>query len=323
MKDPFLLRVGEEDQGQRLDLYLVRAYPEHSRSAMARLIRDGRVKVNGRVPRKMGHALEPGDVVVVEFPSVESEEGPAPEDLPLHVVFEDEDFLVVDKPSGLAVHPGPGHSSGTLVNALLARVGSLSTIGGAERPGIVHRLDKETSGLLLVAKNDLAHEALARQLRERTMEKVYLALLRGRLEPRHGVIEAPIARDPDNRQRMAIVPGGRQASTGYRVLAYLDRHTLVEARPHTGRTHQIRVHFASLGHPIAGDATYGREQASPVPRLFLHARQLRLRHPRTGQPLVFDSPLAADLDAALKRLTNQDMAALLAVQDRAMVETVE
>ena len=223
-----------------------------------------------------------------------------PEAIPLRIVYEDQDLLVVDKPAGLTAHPAPGHMRHTLVNALLAHCGDLSGVGGVLRPGIVHRLDKDTSGLLLVAKNDRAHAGLSKQLRERTVEKRYLALVQGRVEQAEGVIEGAIGRDPRNRKRMAIVEGGRPARTAYSVREYLDGMTLVEVAPSTGRTHQIRVHFATAGHPIVGDALYGKPSAL-VGRQFLHACRLAFRHPRDGRSLAFESPLPRDLEEALSR----------------------
>ena len=222
-----------------------------------------------------------------------------PEAIPLRIIYEDEDLLVVDKPAGMTVHPAPGQTRHTLVNALLAHCRDLSGVGGVLRPGIVHRLDKDTSGLLLVAKNDRAHADLSRQLKERAVEKGYLALVRGRMEQAEGVIEGAIGRDPRNRKRMAIVEGGRPARTAYRVREYLDGMTLVEVAPSTGRTHQIRVHFAAAGHPIVGDALYGKPSAL-VGRQFLHAYRLAFRHPRDGRHVAFESPLPPDLEEALR-----------------------
>lgn len=222
-----------------------------------------------------------------------------PEAIPLRVVYEDKDLLVIDKPAGMTVHPAPGHARHTLVNALLAHCTDLSGVGGVLRPGIVHRLDKDTSGLLLVAKNDRAHADLSRQLKERSVDKRYLALVQGHLEQPEGVIEGAIGRDPRNRKRMAIVEGGRPARTAYRVREYLDGLTLVEVAPSTGRTHQIRVHFAAAGHVIVGDALYGKP-STLVGRQFLHAYRLGFRHPADGRPLAFESPLPADLEEALR-----------------------
>lgn len=223
-----------------------------------------------------------------------------PEAIPLRIVYEDADLLVVDKPAGLTVHPAPGHARHTLVNALLAHCSDLSGVGGVLRPGIVHRLDKDTSGLLFVAKNDRAHAGLSRQLKERSVEKAYLALVRGRLEQAEGVIEGAIGRDPRNRRRMAVVEGGRPARTAYRVREYLDGMTLVEVMPSTGRTHQIRVHFAAAGHPIVGDALYGKP-SDLIGRQFLHAYRLAFRHPADGRAIELESPLPADLEQALRR----------------------
>lgn len=296
--------IGSTDDGKRLDHYLVDMLPEWSRSAITRLIRDGSVLVNEAVPRKPGQALEEGDaVVVVGAPPSTEVADPVAEKMPLEVIYEDEDILVVDKPAGVPVHPGLGHAGGTLVNALLGRGGGLSEAGGRERPGIVHRLDMDTSGIILVAKTDAAHRSLAKQFRDRTVAKVYITLLRGALEPEEGIIEAPIARDPDHRQRMAVEPGGREAVTEYEVLAHLRGYTLVEARPKTGRPHQIRVHFASLRHPVTGDRVYARGHVDPVPRLFLHAHRLRFLHPRTGIWMDLTSPLAKDLADALREMT--------------------
>jgi 23S rRNA pseudouridine1911/1915/1917 synthase len=221
---------------------------------------------------------------------------PQPESIPLTIVFEDAHLIVVDKPAGMAVHPGPGHSGHTLVNALLAHCPDLPGIGGVQRPGIVHRLDKDTSGLIVAAKDEKAHAGLTRQLSERRMHKTYLALVEGRLEPPEALIDAPIGRDPNHRQRMAILPAGRgrDAQTRYKVLEYLDGYTYLEASPITGRTHQIRVHLASLGHPIVGDVVYGKP--SPlVGRQFLHAWRLAFRHPVTGEEVSLEAPLAGDL----------------------------
>jgi 23S rRNA pseudouridine1911/1915/1917 synthase len=222
--------------------------------------------------------------------------------MPLSVVYEDADILVVDKPPGLPVHPSPGHPTHTLVNALLAHCTDLSGVGGELRPGIVHRLDMDTSGLMVVAKSDAAHRAVARQLQDRQVAKTYLALVWGVPQPGEGCIDRPIARDPRNRKRMAVVEGGREARTRYTVLRRFAECALVEARPETGRTHQIRVHMASAGHPIVGDQVYGRRRTILVDRHFLHAHRLRLRLPSTGRELELSAPLAPDLQAAMDAL---------------------
>lgn len=300
------LTVPPEPAERRLDRYLARALPaDVSRSAIGRLIQDGRISVNGETPRKRGHTIEPGDEITIigEIKSAGTGELSA-ERSPLYVLYEDDDILAIDKPPGVAVHPGPGHTTGTIVNALLGREGPLSTIGGDDRPGIVHRLDKDTSGVMLIAKNDAAHTALSRQFQSRSVEKVYIALLRGLLEPPTGVIEASLGRDPRHRQRMAVVASGRPSTTRYRVLAHVQGgYTLTEARPQTGRPHQIRVHFASLRHPVAGDVIYGRGSRDTVPRLFLHALSLTFAHPVSVETLEVRSPLAADLSECLAELT--------------------
>lgn len=295
-----------ESSGERLDVFVARRRPELSRSLVQRLIEEGLVTVDGRRARA-SQRLEHGTRVVVQV-ATEAPETPSPEAISLTIVYEDDDLLVVDKPAGLAVHPAAGLRRGTLAGALLAHRPELAGVGGPERPGIVHRLDRDTSGLLVVAKNEAARAALARQWKAREVEKGYLALVHGRLEPAEGVIDAPIGRDPRHRQRMAVVEGGRAARTAYRVRRYLperpagrDVCSLVEVKPSTGRTHQIRVHFAALGHPLVGDRVYGRP--SPViGRQFLHAYRLALRHPVDGRPLEFESPLPDDLSAALTRL---------------------
>jgi 23S rRNA pseudouridine1911/1915/1917 synthase len=292
----FRLAVQGED-GKRLDVFIAARCPGVSRSQARRLVEEGLATVNGR-PARPSYALRPADVVDVRVPAPEPLTLP-PESIPLRIIYEDGDILVVDKPAGLAVHPGPGQTRHTLVNALLALYPDLTNMGDALRPGIVHRLDKDTSGLLLVARNERAQAELSRQLKERLVEKRYLALVTGRLEPAEGVIEGDIGRDPRNRKRMAIVEGGRPARTAYSVRERLDGFTLVEVAPSTGRTHQIRVHLAGVGHPIVGDALYGR-RSTLVGRHFLHAWRIAFSHPADGRPVAFESPLPADLAEALR-----------------------
>lgn len=284
--------------GERLDVFVARAMrgtlPDLTRSRVRRLVDQGLVTVDGRQASKAGLGLVAGQRVQVTLPPPERTTL-EPEAIPLGIVYEDDDLLVVDKPAGLVVHPSPGHAGHTLVNAVLAHCPNLSGIGGEGRPGIVHRLDKDTSGLIIVAKNDAAHLSLARQLKERKIEKTYLALVEGRVRPAGGVIDAPIARDPRHRKRMAVVARGRDARTRYRVLREADGRSLLEVRPETGRTHQIRVHLASIGHPIAGDALYGRRRDPSLARQFLHAQRLAFRHPRTGERIELEAPLADDL----------------------------
>ena len=287
--------------GERLDAFVARRLAERlSRSHAHKLIADGLVTLND-MPAKASHRLTRGDHVVASVPPAETPALVA-EAIPLRIVYQDDDVIVVDKPPGLTVHPAAGHPRGTLVNALLALCPELAEIKGTLRPGIVHRLDKDTSGLLVAAKNEAAQANVARQLKDRQVHKAYLALVQGRLEPPEGVIDAPIGRHPRRRQRMAVVKGGRQALTRYRVREYLrEAYSLVEAEPLTGRTHQIRVHFASIGHPVVGDRVYGKA-SELVGRQFLHAWRLGFRLPKGGRYREFESPLAADLEAALDAL---------------------
>ena len=298
------LELFADHDGERLDAFLARRCGhELSRSFAHRLIAEGQVTVNGAAS-KPSHRLRHGDDVVVLLPPPQVMTLEA-EAIPVRIVYQDEDVIVVDKPPGLTVHPAAGHPSGTLVNALLTICPELANIKGTLRPGIVHRLDKDTSGLLVVAKNEPAQASLVGQLKERQVHKVYLALVRGRVEPPQGVIDAPIGRHPRRRQRMAVVEGGRAAQTRYRVRDLLDdagaAYSLVEAEPLTGRTHQIRVHFASIGHPVVGDRLYGKASAL-VGRQFLHAWRLGFRLPASGRYQEFESPLPEDLAGALKAL---------------------
>jgi len=284
---------------ERLDVFLTGAGIGLSRSQAQRLIEGGFVTVDGR-RAKPSQRLEVGAGVTVTIPPPQPIDL-APEAIPLTIIYQDADILVVDKPAGMPVHPGPGHASGTLVNAVLALCPDLSGIGGALRPGIVHRLDKERSGLILVAKNDRAHQSLSRQLKERQVEKSYLAAVHGIPRPPEGVIEGAIARHPIHRKKMAIVAGGKAAETRYRTLQRLGDFALLEAQPVTGRTHQIRVHLASIGHPILGDAIYGK-RSPHLARQFLHAHRIEFDLPSGGRRVQFSSPLPPDLEAALTSL---------------------
>ena len=295
------LIVPQEAAGLRLDLFLVRELPEFSRSRLQQLIRKEFVSVNGEATRP-GHTLRCDDVISVSEPALEKVDN-QPEAIPLDVLFEDADLIVINKPAGLVVHPGAGHKAGTLVNALLHHSADLSGIGGKERPGIVHRLDKETSGCLVAAKNDQTHRGLSTQFAERTVEKVYLALVVGRLRKAGGRIEAAIGRHPKDRQRMSVQSTrGRAATTEYRVVRAAERATLVECRLHSGRTHQIRVHLHHLGHPVLGDTIYGAKHAKDFPRQMLHAWKLGFRHPRTNELMRFEAPIPADFGAAMQTL---------------------
>jgi 23S rRNA pseudouridine1911/1915/1917 synthase len=265
---------------------------------LQKLIKDGFVRLNGHPPRARD-LVHAGDTVELVEPPVAKLEA-QPERIALEVLFEDPDLLVLNKPAGLVMHPGPGHSQHTLVNALLAHCDNLSGIGGKERPGIVHRLDKETSGVLVIAKNDVTHRELSKQFAARTTEKTYLALVAGIPRRPTGVIDKPIARHPVNRQRMSIGRrNGRPAQTDYRVLRTGRGMSLVECRLHSGRTHQIRVHLHHLGHPVLGDKTYGGKRAGTIARQMLHALRLGFHHPRTGQMMRFEAPIPADFKEAI------------------------
>lgn len=296
------LTVASGDAGRRLDLFIAERIPSLSRTRIQELIREGRVHVEGRAARA-AHRLSAGEAIEVEAvprPASSAE----PEDLPLEVLFEDDDFVLVNKPAGMVVHAGAGHARGTLVNALLHRLGKLSGASGALRPGIVHRLDRETSGALVVARTDAAHENLANQFKSRDVRKIYVALVHGKMPKDSGAISLPISRDPHRRTRMtARGRTGRFARTDWRATARLDRCTLVEAVLHTGRTHQIRAHFAAIGHPIVGDTLYGAPRALRagartlplLPRNFLHAARLGFSHPGTGAWVEVRAPLPEDL----------------------------
>lgn len=290
--------------GKRLDHALHEQMPEFSRARLQDWIKQGRVLVNG-APGRSSRVLREGDRIDVdpgELPPLRA----TAEAIPLQVLYEDPDFVAIDKPAGMVVHAGAGVHEGTLVNALLGRFESLSALGGDLRPGIVHRLDRFTSGVILVAKNDSAHRALAAQFAGRQVEKTYLALVHGSVKAERGRIEKPIARDPRHRTRMtARLSHGRAAWSEYRVLRRFADFTLLEVRIGTGRTHQIRVHLSSIGHPVAGDRLYGapaRSEGLALERFFLHAHRIRFQHPFTGQPVEIESPLPGDLTGWMETL---------------------
>jgi 23S rRNA pseudouridine1911/1915/1917 synthase len=289
------LIAGERDV--RLDKYVCQQLPELSRSRVQGLIADGHITVNGQ-PARPGLKLNIGDKLKVAIPPTPPEKL-LPESIPLNILYEDDDLLVVDKPAGLTVHPVPGHPGHTLVNALLAYFPHLADIGDALRPGIVHRLDKDTSGVMLVAKNVKAQANLIGQFKAHSVTKAYMVLVRGRLTPKEGVIEAAIGRDPANRKKMAVVEGGREARTEYTVVKYIGDYTLLEVRPQTGRTHQIRVHLGAIGFPVVGDKIYG-VKAPFLSRQFLHASLLGFSLPASGEYVEFKSELPADLEKALE-----------------------
>ncbi len=313
MDESHALVVAPDEAGLRLDAWLARRLPALSRSRLQALIEAGRVRLDA-APVRAAQRVRAGQSAVVSVPAPAPVE-PQPEDIPRRIVHEDAALLVLDKPAGLVVHPGAGRTSGTLVNALLARVQDLSGVGGVLRPGIVHRLDRGTSGLLLVAKSDEAHRALARQFASRTVEKEYFAVVLGVPARSSGEVDAPIGRDPVHRRRMSVrAPRGRAARTSWSVQERFDGAALLRLRIHTGRTHQIRVHLASIGHPVAGDPLYGgtrnppsragaaREALSSLARPALHAARLAFTHPTSGERLAFDAPLPADLAGLLESL---------------------
>jgi 23S rRNA pseudouridine1911/1915/1917 synthase len=305
--------VPAEAAGERLDVFLARRMPDWSRNQIQRLIRRGGVTLNAAPARKAGEEIVTG--VRIKVQAEREELRATPEDLPLAIVYEDADLLVVNKAAGMVVHVGAGVKSGTLVNALLHHIARLSGVGGELRPGIVHRLDKMTSGLVAVAKNDAAHRRLSEEFKSREVHKIYVALVHGRMANDRGQISKPVGRDPRRRTRMKA--GGiaaRQALTRYQVVRRFTHFTLVEAEPETGRTHQIRVHLASTGHPVVGDVTYGAPgklriggtEVATLPRTFLHAAKLAFKHPRTDQPLTFETPLPEELTAFLHQVERRD-----------------
>jgi len=281
----------------RLDKYVCQKLPELSRTRVQKLIADGHITVNDQLA-KPGLKLNIGDKLKIVIPPTPPSRL-VPEAMPLNILYEDDDLLVVDKPAGLTVHPAPGHPSHTLMNALLSHFPHLADISNSLRPGIVHRLDKDTSGVMLVAKNSSAQIHLAEQFKSRSVTKAYMVLVKGKLTPEAGIIEAAIGRDPRHRQRMAVVAGGREARTEYRVVKYIGDYTLLEVMPETGRTHQIRVHLAAIGFPVVGDKIYGVK--SPyLDRQFMHACRLGFSLPSTGKYVEFKSELPPDLEQALK-----------------------
>lgn len=300
------LRLTLDAPGERIDKALAAAYSDLSRSQWQQLIAEGHVTVEGEIP-KASLRLEGGEEVHAVLPEVK-ESGIVAQEIPLDIIYEDDDMLAINKPAGMVVHPSPGHSEGTLVNAVLGYCPNLEGVGGERRPGIVHRLDKETSGLILVAKNDLALRHLQRQFKRRTIKKTYLALVEGHVQPPQALVDAPIGRDPNHRQRMAVIAPGssarsRRAQTEYQLLRIYGDYSLLECYPRTGRTHQIRVHLAFAGFPIVGDTTYGRrKQRLELDRHFLHASALTLERPADDKALSLEAPLPEELKAVLELL---------------------
>jgi 23S rRNA pseudouridine1911/1915/1917 synthase len=300
-QDISILSFIAESSDERLDKVVSTHAPDLSRASAQRLIKGGAATVNGH-PSKPSYRVQAGDEIVIHVP-IELPEQVLPEDIHLDIVYEDAALLVIDKPAGMVVHPGAGHSSGTLVNAVLAHCPQIADVGGADQTGLVHRLDKDTSGLILVAKDNATHAALQQQFKRRQVAKTYLALVEDQVQPREGIIEAPIGRDKRQRKKMTVVRGGRKARTTYRVIEYFADHTLLEVHPHTGRTHQVRVHLAWLGYPIVGDTVYGRRRQRLLKsRHFLHAARLRFTHPATGEEVEFEAPLPQKLVNVLDQL---------------------
>jgi 23S rRNA pseudouridine1911/1915/1917 synthase len=294
----------EHEQPQRLDKFLVDELPEFSRSRLQTIIKEGRVTINGVIASKSGQTIDWKSQIVVEIPPPQPSTLIA-EDIPLEIVFENKDLMVVNKPAGMVVHPSAGHQSGTLVHAALAHTKDIEGVGGVQRPGVVHRLDKDTSGLILLAKNDTAHQWLQDQFSSRQVEKTYLALVDGAPPTPRGRVEAAIGRDPMDRKHMAVVPPtkGRSAVSEYATIREFVDHTLLEVHPITGRTHQIRLHMAFLGCPVVGDRVYGRRHASlNIKRQFLHAARLQIRIPGEADLSEFEAPLPQDLSEILETI---------------------
>ncbi len=300
--EPIRLRASEESKNQRLDAFLASSLDGLTRSQATRLIESGEVAVNGRAVSK-SYKLAGGEDIAVTLPEPEPVEA-VPQDIPLDVVYEDADVIVVNKPSGMVVHPAPGHPDGTLVNALLYHcAGTLSGVGGALRPGIVHRIDRDTSGLIIAAKNDAAHQYLSAQLADHTLARTYECIVVGKLREDRGTVDAPIARHPTDRKRMAVVAGGREAVTHWEVIARYPGYTHVRCRLETGRTHQIRVHMAYIGHPILGDTVYGAKKEVPgLTGQCLHAVGLRFLHPRTHEVVELFCPLPEEFTRMLQKI---------------------
>jgi 23S rRNA pseudouridine1911/1915/1917 synthase len=296
---PIEFVVSENDAKLRLDQFLAKRLPKYSRSRLQQLIRGGLVRLNEQSTRPR-QIVRGGDRIDLTEPPLEKIDI-RPEPIPLEILFEDDDLIVINKPAGLTVHPGAGQREHTVVNALLSHCATLSGIGGKERPGIVHRLDKETSGCLVVAKNDMAHRELSKQFAARTVEKIYLALVAGKLRKPAGLIEEKIGRHPVHRRRMRVTSlRGRTATTEYRVIRSSNQASLIECRLHSGRTHQVRVHLHHLGHPVLGDKIYAPRFAKNFPRQMLHAWKLGFHHPGTGDWKIFEAPLPADFATAIK-----------------------
>ncbi|WAA13910.1 RluA family pseudouridine synthase [Fervidibacillus halotolerans] len=297
--------VQPENQGVRIDKWVAQLQNDWSRTQIQNWIKKGLISVNGKQV-KANYKCEEGDRITICVPEP-VELDVVPEKMDLDIFYEDKDVIIINKPRGMVVHPAPGHTKGTLVNGLLYHCDDLSGINGVLRPGIVHRIDKDTSGLLMVAKNDYAHEQLARQLANKTITRKYVGIVHGTIEESYGTIDAPIGRDKKDRQKMAVVDDGKQAITHFQVLERFQAYTFVEFQLETGRTHQIRVHMKYIGHPLAGDPKYGPKKTLPIVGQALHAKILGFKHPRTGEDLQFESPLPADLVNLLTMLKREEI----------------
>lgn len=293
--------ISFEDKGERLDAFLAQSIEGITRSRVKNSIEKGLVKVGGKEQKKSGYSLKEGDLVEISFEEP-VELSAIPQDLPIDIVYEDEDLVVINKAQGMVTHPATGSPDGTLVNALLFHVKDLSGINGVLRPGIVHRLDKDTSGLIMVAKNDFAHLSLSTQIAEKSAKRYYIALVDGNIKEDNGIIEQPIARHHTDRKKMAVDKQGRSAKTAYKVLERFQKYTLVEYELFTGRTHQIRVHSAFKHHPVVGDPVYGGSNKFHLNGQLLHAYKLVLTHPRTGKTLTFECPIPNYFNEVLDKL---------------------
>ncbi len=306
-----IVRIEAEPPGGRLDQVLCLYLEDLSRSRLQKLVREGRVQVNGRIVKKPSFKLDGNESIEIYIPA-QKQTALEPEPIPLDILFENDDLIVINKPAGMVVHPSAGHDSGTLVHAVLAHVPDIHGVGGEQRPGVVHRLDKDTSGLILMAKNDIAYQTLQKQFTERTVSKAYIALVDGKPPTPSGRIEASIGRDPAHRKKMAVVPAnkGRTAISQYKTIDHFLGHTLLEVQPITGRTHQIRLHLAFIGCPVVGDRVYGRKKTSlDINRQFLHASKIAIVLPGERDPTVFLAPLAEDLEEVLVALRMDSMKA--------------
>ncbi|MCP3026191.1 RluA family pseudouridine synthase [Halobacillus sp. A5] len=297
-------KVQDKDESQRIDKLLSDVIEDVSRSQIQSWLKDKYVEVNGESV-KSNYKVQAGDVISWRIPEVKPLEMEA-ENIELDIIYEDSDVIVVNKPSGMVVHPAAGHEHGTLVNALLYHCNDLSGINGVERPGIVHRIDKDTSGLLMVAKNDRAHESLVKQLMDKSVERKYVAIVHGTISHEYGTIDAPIGRDPKDRQRMAVVDGGREAVTHFQVLEHFNDFSYVECKLETGRTHQIRVHMRYINHPLAGDPKYGPRKTLDIDGQALHAKSLGFTHPGTGEWKLFEAEPPNEFNRTLDELRSKD-----------------